>query len=819
MAALLTACFVVSSVLADETVNNVTPNDVGVANQCGVSGPGACREDVATSVGSFATVGMYVLVRGGDGDADCNLDGAPEALTITVTSADTSKATIDTDPNTAGLQSTLTFTACGDPSTNVQNVRVNGVGVTATPVNINLTCGTPPGTTSPCAANTAGNTSNGSFNLFPGRFQVNVLAAPELSITKTDSADPVTAGQNLTYTLTVNNAGLGAATLVAVSDTLPAGTTFVSLSSPPGWTCTTPAAGSGGTISCTNPSLASGNAVLTVVVKVEASVASASVISNTATVSSTPADSNPANDSATTTTTVTTSADLSATKTDAPDPVVAGSEITYSITVSNAGPSDAQNWNLADTLPAGTSLVSITQTSGPPAGGPLPAGASATATLIVKVAANVPSGTVLTNSVSPSSTTPDPNAANNAGTATTTVVTSADVSITKTDSPDPVVASENLTYTVTVSNAGPSDAQTVSWSDTLPSGTTFISLASPAGWTCSTPAVGNSGIVACSRPTVVPGGAGDSVFTLVVKVAASASGTISNTASVTSATSDVTAGNDSDTETTTVERTSDLSVTKDANPTGPVVPGTPITYTLHVTNAGPSEANANALTVIDTLPAGFSNVVFGATSPWTCTISLPTITCTRTGASMPVGTENITFTLTTNPSTTSGNFVNNASVTVTPGGGQIPDPTPGNNAASTSNVVAAPRADVSIAKAISNTVPVPGSNVTYRIRVRNLGPSTAVNVIMTDTLPAGYIFQGWTGGTPTGCTDPGAGTVASTLTCTRSSMLPGTSYLVTFTATVPVSPDGRARNSATVGSSTFDPVQSNNKAVEAPTLP
>jgi uncharacterized repeat protein (TIGR01451 family) len=78
-----------------------------------------------------------------------------------------------------------------------------------------------------------------------------------------------------------------------------------------------------------------------------------------------------------------------------------------------------------------------------------------------------------------------------------------------------VTAGDNLGYTITVTNNGPDPAANASWTDTLPVGTTFVSLPAVAGWSCTTPAVGASGIVSCSNPSFA---VGNSVFTLTVQV-------------------------------------------------------------------------------------------------------------------------------------------------------------------------------------------------------------------------------------------------------------------------------------------------------------
>ncbi|MDG4556634.1 MAG: DUF11 domain-containing protein, partial [Candidatus Contendobacter sp.] len=166
-----------------------------------------------------------------------------------------------------------------------------------------------------------------------------VTTQADLSVTKIDSPDPVTAGTNLTYTITANNAGPNTAASVSLSDTLPADTTFESVSVPGGWSCSTPAVGAGGTLTCSIASLSAlANATFTLVVAVSPSVANGTVLSNTATLSSTTTDPDPGNNSATATTTVANSADLAITKTDGVANATPGGSVTYTIVASNAGP-------------------------------------------------------------------------------------------------------------------------------------------------------------------------------------------------------------------------------------------------------------------------------------------------------------------------------------------------------------------------------------------------------------------------------------------------------------------------------------------------
>jgi uncharacterized repeat protein (TIGR01451 family) len=134
---------------------------------------------------------------------------------------------------------------------------------------------------------------------------VGLFLTADVSVSKVDTSDPVPAGNNLSYTITITNAGPGLATSAVLSDTLPAGTTFASLAPPGGWSCTTPAVGLGGAVSCSIANMPVGSASFTLSVQVDANVAHGTLISNTATVSSASGDPIPGNNSATATTTVT----------------------------------------------------------------------------------------------------------------------------------------------------------------------------------------------------------------------------------------------------------------------------------------------------------------------------------------------------------------------------------------------------------------------------------------------------------------------------------------------------------------------------------
>src|SRR5262249_21406291 len=402
---------------------------------------------------------------------------------------------------------------------------------------VQVDAATPGGTTITNNAVATSDTPDGTQANNTGTATTTAQSQADLALTKSDSPDPVIAGSNITYTVNFVNNGPGSATSVTVTDAVPANTTFVSAVVTPGtgWSTSSPAVGGTGNVVFSKASVLNGEtAVFPIVVKVNPSTANGATITNSATAAPTSSDPNTANNTATATTTVSTQADLSVTKTDSPDPVIAGNNITYTINFTNNGPSDAQTVTVADAVPANTTFVSATVTTGtgwstsaPAVGGTgnvvfskatVAAGETAVFTIVVKVGSNIPDGTTISNSATAATTTTDPTSGNNTGTATTTVQARADLAVTKSDSPDPVIAGNNLTYTINFVNNGPSDAQSVTVTDAVPANTSFVSavVTTGVGWSLSAPAVGGTGNLVFSKAIVAAGET--AVFTIVVNV-------------------------------------------------------------------------------------------------------------------------------------------------------------------------------------------------------------------------------------------------------------------------------------------------------------
>ncbi len=227
----------------------------------------------------------------------------------------------------------------------------------------------------------------------------------DLSVTLSDSPDPVVAGTNLTYTISVTNGGSGTASSAALSFTLPTGTTFEALVIPGGWNATVPAVGATGTISASVASLNAGAShSLTVVVGVDVSTVADSITA-TATVSGADADINAANNTASTTTAIGRLADLSIAIATPAGPAAAGANAAFVATVTNAGPNTATNVVVFVRLSGRASLAAATPSQGTGSvtgndvlfsAGTIPSGGSATFTLTAAMAPDASPGAGVT---------------------------------------------------------------------------------------------------------------------------------------------------------------------------------------------------------------------------------------------------------------------------------------------------------------------------------------------------------------------------------------------------------------------------------------
>ena len=110
----------------------------------------------------------------------------------------------------------------------------------------------------------------------------------------------------------------------------------------------------------------------------------------------------------------------------------------------------------------------------------------------------------------------DPNPANNSATDTDTLAAAADLAITKSGAPDPVSAGQNLTYTIVVTNSGPSAAASVILSDSLPAAARSFRWPRPAGGSVDA-AVGAGGTISCTLASLAAAGSG--AFTLTTSIA------------------------------------------------------------------------------------------------------------------------------------------------------------------------------------------------------------------------------------------------------------------------------------------------------------
>ena len=466
------------------------------------------------------------------------------------------------------------------------------------------------------------------------------IASADLALVKThDNLNPavepdeVVPGTEFEWILKTTNNGpdtsVGPFTL---TDTLPAGVEYRGYSGT-GWSCNAVAQ----VVTCTNPGPGDGlvkdESLDDLVLTVYVDPATTGDLKNTAEVTGRTYDPNPDNNKAEDVVTARPLADVAIVKSRT-QPYVVGGQVTYTLAVTNLGPSvSVKDITVEDTLPAGLSIASIDSGAWDctPKTGPTDTltcvldqdlAPDAQADLI-KVTVDVleSPGDTAVNTATVTPTTEDPNLGNNTSTVEDPVVADVQLGISKkTTGANPVTAGTSTEFTITVTNAGPAKAKNVQVVDQLEPGLRATSASGP-GWTCD---IGSGTVVTCTRANFpVSASPSDIVITADVDKSVPGGTTLKNTATVTT-TSPQEVTPDPATSTVEVVAKADLAIVK-THQGGPWTIGKQGTWNVKVTNNGPSD-NPGPIRVTDNLPKG-NEYVSGIGDGWTCTASGRTVVC------------------------------------------------------------------------------------------------------------------------------------------------------------------------------------------------
>jgi uncharacterized repeat protein (TIGR01451 family) len=573
--------------------------------------------------------------------------------------ATTVRVTDDIPDGIQVLTATLGSTALTIPTTASDNVASNPVDlvvnipdllvgttnqqiITITAVVLGSTAGLFTNTATIASTSTTENADTNPNNN-SASVQANAQRSIDLAVVKTittnpaSTATPATAapGSTLTYTITASNNGPLDATTVRVVDNIPDGLQIISvvssdntdqITTPP--TALDAIAANNDDIIVDVGSLAVGSSAATIITVIArvlpttqgsftnvATISATDTVTNVETITTNNSSSIAANSPRT--------VDLTILKS-GPTTAVSGNTITYTMTATNNGPSDATSVQVVDNIPDGIRVISATVngntvtipatasdgTASNPEDLTFPVGNLASGgsnTTIIIVAAILPASTgALVNSAVISTTdtlTTETPTNNNSASVTTTLTQQNDVGITK-SGPTSSVAGGTITYSMNVTNNGPSTATLVNVVDTLPAGVVFVSGTSLIGTTTAgTVASGTGNTANVTIPTLAPGET--AVVTIRATAPTTAPSNVTNTVTVTAANDSVSSNNTATAATAiTAPAVANLSgrIYIDSNNDGtgqstePGVPNVTVTLAGTTTNGG---ATVNRTTTTD----------------------------------------------------------------------------------------------------------------------------------------------------------------------------------------------------------------------------
>jgi uncharacterized repeat protein (TIGR01451 family)/fimbrial isopeptide formation D2 family protein len=607
----------------------------------------------------------------------------------------------------------------------------------------------------------------------------------DLVVTKTVDNPRPQVGDNVTFTVTLQNLGPNTAASVVVADAVASLTGLQLVSA-------TASAGSYSALTgdWTLGSVASGAVeTLTIVAKVlEPTSGAAPSQTNTATATSTTPDPNPGNntDSATETPL---QADLAVSKiVSDPTPNV-GDTIEFAIGVANYGPDTATQVVVNDLLPAGVTFVSYQASQGTYVSGTgvWTIGTVTTAdfpVLVITATVDRPVSGVpspATNTATVSGREYDPNPDNNTDSVTETPQY-ADLAVDKQVSDATPNVGDTITYTITLTNLGVDTATGVTLLDQVPAGLQFVSAQPSQGTYTVGTGIWDVGTVDTVYPRTL------TIQAIVLAPSSGAPQPQTNTASVRTSDQydpDPTNNTDSVVETPTY---ADLKVEKIVSDARPNV-GDTITFTVTLSNLG--KDTATEVTIADTLPAGLA---FLSATPAQGSYD-PGTGIWEVGSLASLGSTTLTITALVVSGVAQTNVATVASA-------REFDPDPTNNTGSATETPLS--AELSVTKGVVSATPIVGDTVTYTIVVHNAGPDTAVNTIASDVFPVTGLASIIAGTPSQGTYDPTTGD------WDVGDLPSGADATITFTALTTL--EGTFTNTVTVSTATFEPDLTNNTA-------
>ena len=360
-----------------------------------------------------------------------------------------------------------------------------------------------------------------------------------------------------------------------------------------------------------------------------------------------------------------------------------------------------------------------------------------------------------------------------------------------------VAAGTSFDYVTTITNPNAGAVNQVVFADTITAGT--ITAISAPGLTC---AVNTPTTASCLPFDFLGVTTPESVIaTVTVTAPSAAAGPINNTASATTSTPSTF----TDGESTAVTPVADLTIAKSHSGAG--TPGSDVTYTLQVNNAGPDPAAG--VVVTDSLNTALT---FKSSSGCTA-VAPPVVSCTIASAIPAGGSASVTFVATIGASVPAGTVIpNTGSVTTT-----TAESNAGNNTSANDPLtVGAASVDIGVGITVDPTTAAPGDTVTYTVTVTNPSTTTdATGVVVTDALPAGLTAVTPPSAPTTGTAAVAANTWTWTIPTVAKAVAPATSNAVTATFTATVDEPATLTsitNTVTMTSTTTDPVSTNNTA-------